>query len=269
MDLGLQGKTAIVAGGSRGIGKAIAKALARDLAETDQMIERARTTGKRLLIKKYQRFSQPHRAARKLIDDGTIGRPYLAMISVIDQHLDRENDPGNWRGVWEKAGGGAVMDFGIHRIDLLQFLFGRVRSVTAMTRRQAAAFPEKAEDTGLLTLEYENGAIASIICCNCDTSLPGMTPRREIYGTEASLRIQEVGGRTKLNIRSGGNSTEVVSVSNWWEDANIAVVTHLVDCLVDGAEPVATLEEARHDLEIVLAAYRSSREGKRIGLDEA
>ena len=204
-----------------------------------------------------------------MIDDGTIGRAYLGMISVIDQHLDRENDPGNWHGVWQMAGGGAVMDFGIHQIDLLQFFFGRAQAVSATTKRSAAEFPEKAEDTGILTIEYGNGAVASIICCNCDTSLPGMTPRKEIYGTEGSLQIHQVDGQTKLNLRADGKSSEVVSISNWWEDANLAVITHLVDCLVDGAEPVATLEEARHDLEIVLAAYRASKEGKRIVLEDA
>ena len=44
------------------------------------------------------------------------------------------------------------------------------------------------------------------------------------------------------------------------------MVTHLADCLLDGSEPVVSLEEARHDLEIVRAAYRSAREGRRVAL---
>lgn len=43
-------------------------------------------------------------------------------------------------------------------------------------------------------------------------------------------------------------------------------MAHPADCLLDGSEPVASLAEARHDLEIVLAGYRSAREGRRVAL---
>ena len=72
---------------------------------------------------------------------------------------------------------------------------------------------------------------------------------------------------TRLTRWMGGVSGEVVAVENWWEAANIAVVTHLVGCLLDGAEPNVSLAEARHGLEVGLAGYRSANEGRRVTIE--
>lgn len=245
------------------------KPMALNLDEVDQMINKAKETGRRLLVKKYQRFSRPHQLAKEMIDGGTLGRAYFGKASVVEQHLDQENDPEAWRGTWEKAGGGVLMDFAIHKIDLMQFFFGRAQAVTATTRRLVAEHPNKAEDIGIVTIEYAAGSIANIVSFNCDDSLPKAWHRQEIYGTEGSLQIHEIDTTLNMNLTVNGRSDEVVSVPNWWEEANITVIRHLIDCLVDGTEPVAPLSEVRHDLEIISAAYRSSNEGKRIVLDDA
>ena len=245
------------------------KPMALNLDEVDRMIGKAKETGRRLLIKKYQRFARPNELAREMINRGTLGRVYFTKTSVIDQQLDQENDPNAWRGTWHKAGGGAVMDFGIHKIDLMQYYFGRAKAVTATTRRMVGEHAEKAEDVGIVTIEHVSGSISVIMCFNCDESLPKAWHRQEIYGTEGSLQIHEFDHTMKMNLVVGGQSDEIVSTPNWWEEGNIAVIRHLVDCLVDCAEPVASLEEARHDLEIVFAAYQSSSEGRRIVLDAA
>ena len=242
------------------------KPIALDLNEADKLITKAETTGKQLLIKKYLRFSKPHQMAKELIDKDAIGRTYLGVASLYAQQLHWENDPENWHGVWEKAGGGVVMDAAIHLVDLMQFLFGRAKAINAITKRLVAENPDKAEDVGALNIEYVNGQIASIVCANCDNSLPRIFFRKEIYGTKGSLLIHDLNGENKLDLRVGGKTDEVVSIKNWWEEANFAAINHLVDCLVDGEKPVASLDEARHDLEIVLAVYQSNKEGKRIAL---
>ena len=243
------------------------KPMALNLEETDRMISKAKETGRQLLVKKYQRFSRPHEIARELINNGDLGRIYLGTASTVEQHLDQENDPNAWRGCWDKAGGGALLDFGIHKIDLMQFFFGRARAVTATTRRLICEIPEKAEDLATVTIEYESGGIATILSFNCDDSLPKSWHRQEVYGTKASLQIHEFDTTLKMTKSAAGESQEIIAMENWWEEANIASIRHLLDCLVDGVEPVAPLSEVRHDLEVAFAAYRSSEEGRRIVLD--
>ena len=252
---------------SAGLDVICEKPIGLDLDEADRMIEAAERSKGRLLIKKYQRCAEHNRAAKDLIDSGEIGDVYLMTAVFIAQQSAIENDPDNWRGNWEKAGGGILIDGGVHMVDLMQFVLGRAAAVSATAKRLVADHPHKADDTSSLTIEYERGAIGSVVCANCDTSLAGLTAEKSFYGTRGSLHVLQDGPIIRLVRWTGGVSEELLAVENWWEKANVAVVTHLVDCLLDGSEPVASLAEARHDLEVVLAGYRSANEGRRVTIE--
>ena len=242
------------------------KPIGLNLEEADRMIEAAERAAGRLLIKQYQRCAKHHTTAKEIIDSGAIGDIYLMTGVFIAQQLSIENDPDNWRGTWDKAGGGIMLDGGVHLVDLMQFILGRATAVSATAKRLVARHLHKADDTSSLTIEYERGAIGSVVCANCDTSFPELIAEKGFYGTRGSLRVLQEGPLTRLVRSANGVSEEVVAVENWWEKANVAVMTHLVDCLLDGSEPVVSLAEARHDLEVVLAGYRAANEGRRVSL---
>ena len=243
------------------------KPMGLDLEEADRMIAAAERSKGRLLIKQYQRCAEHHTTAKEIIDSGELGDVYLVTGLFIAQQSSIENDPDNWRGTWDKAGGGILIDGGVHLVDLMQFMLGRAAAVSATAKRLVADHPHKADDTASLTIEYERGAIGSVVCANCDTSFAELTTDKSFFGTRGSLRVLQDGPLTRLIRSAGGVSEEVLTVENWWEKANVAVMTHLVDCLLDGSEPVVSLEEARHDLEIVLAGYRSANEGRRVAIE--
>lgn len=249
---------------SAGLDVICEKPIGLDLDEADRMIEAAQRSKGRLLIKQYQRCAEHHMRAKEIIDSGELGDVYLTMGLFLAQLSETENDPDNWRGTWDRAGGGILIDGGVHVVDLMQFILGPAVAVSATAKRLVAGLPHKADDTTSLTIEYERGAIGSVVCASCDTSHPGLTPDKAFFGTRGSLRVWQDGPFTRLTRWTGGESEEILAVENWWAVANIAVVTHLVDCLVDGTEPNVSLAEARHDLEIVRAAYRSAREGRRV-----
>ena len=243
------------------------KPIGLNLEEADRMIEAADRSSGRLLIKQYLRCAEHHARAKEIVDSGEIGDVYLTTGLFIAQQSWIENDPDNWRGTWDKAGGGFLIDGGVHLLDLMQFVLGRAVAVTATAKRLVADLPHKAEDTASLTVEYERGAIGSVVCANCDTSLPELTFGTGFYGAGGSVHVLQDGPIARLIRSTDGVSEELLTVENWWEKANVAVMTHLVDCLLDGTEPVVSLEEARHDLEIVLAAYRSSGEARRVSIE--
>ena len=251
---------------SAGLDVICEKPIGLDLEEADRMIGAAERSKGRLLIKQYQRCAEHHAKAKEIIDSGELGDVYLTTGLFLSQLSRAENDPDNWRGTWDRAGGGILIDGGVHVVDLMQFILGRATAVSATAKRLVAGLPHKADDTTSLTIEFERGAIGSVVCASCDTSHPGLTTDKAFFGTEGSLRVWQDGPLTRLTRWTGGVPEEIVAVENWWEKANVAVVTHLVDCLLDGTEPNVSLAEARHDLEIVLTAYRSASEGRRVAI---
>ena len=159
------------------------KPMATTLAEADRMIETARRVRKKLMIGFTHRlFSGPQRC-KELMEQKAIGRPF--MIRVRFAH------GGPYPG-WAKdansfydpkiAGGGALLDMGIHAIDLCLWLMGPVRSLLA----KSATLIKKVEveDNAVLVLVFQTGAFGYIEVGW--TSKPGFTGF-EVYGTKGSL----------------------------------------------------------------------------------
>ena len=161
---------------SQGLHVICEKPIGLDLDEADRMIEAASRSKGRLLIKQYQRCAEHHTRAKEIIDSGELGDVYLMTGLFLAQLSEAENDPGNWRGTWDRAGGGILIDGGVHVVDLMQFILGRAVAVSATAKRLVAGLPHKADDTTSLTIEYERGAIGSVVCASCDTSHPRPDP---------------------------------------------------------------------------------------------
>ena len=88
-----------------------------------------------------------------------------------------------WRGTQSLDGGGALMNQGVHTVDLLLWLFGPVRRVfgrTATLRHQI-----EVEDTAVAVLEFENGALGTLEAAT--SAYPGYPRRLELTGSQGTL----------------------------------------------------------------------------------
>jgi predicted dehydrogenase len=96
-----------------------------------------------------------------------------------------------WRGTWELDGGGALMNQGVHGIDLLQWLMG-VPVTSIFARAGALARNIPVEDTAVAVLQYANGAYGVI---EGTTSLvsPGLETRHEIPGERGTIVLADSG----------------------------------------------------------------------------
>jgi predicted dehydrogenase len=117
------------------------------------------------------RFGSGAQRLKRLIRDGVLGRPLLAVCSTTwfrDQHYFDEP----WRGRWETEGGGPTMGHGIHQMDLLGYLLGDWAEISAVVRRQARRM--ETEDLSMAHVTFASGAVASVI-----NSV--LSPREESY----------------------------------------------------------------------------------------
>jgi predicted dehydrogenase len=65
-----------------------------------------------------------------------------------------------------------------------------------------------------------------------------------------------------LKQMTNGKELIIMKEANWWETANIACINHMIDCILENKEPIATAIDARRTLGTVLAAYKSSKEAR-------
>lgn len=167
----------------------IEKPLDVNLNRADEILAAARAAEAKGLVASV--ISQ-HRfdAASKVVDDavraGRFGQLTSAIASVAWWRGQNYYDSGAWRGTWSDDGGGAVMNQGVHTVDLLLWYLGRPVEINAQTALLAHERVE-VEDTAVATLTFESGALAVVHATTA--AYPGLTVRLQIMGSTGSAVI--------------------------------------------------------------------------------
>lgn len=244
------------------------KPIARTLEEADEMIATAQQAGRRLFVAMSQRNFPAHRRARELLQQGAIGRPFLAVANVYDDDLERMNDPDHWKGDLQRAGGGALIDIGYHAVYRMQAFFGPATAVTAMCRRLIAQPANKGDDTAVMALDLPGGVLGSIVLTFAATG-HSYDAEQRIVGTEGALVIRD-NPADEVPLMIVQDDTFIpVRVHNPLDVGGYALqatLDHFIGCIVEGREPELTVEQARAALATVLAGYESERTGQRVAL---
>ncbi|PYZ97568.1 oxidoreductase [Alteribacter lacisalsi] len=104
------------------------KPMALSLKEADTLNQTAEADGLQLLVCHQLRYRPLFRKIKQLMDDGTLGKPYLGVASIRINRGEHYYSSASWRGTWE-LDGGMLINQGIHLVDLLQWYLGEVSSV--------------------------------------------------------------------------------------------------------------------------------------------
>jgi len=124
--------------------------------EEIRAVRKAKVQNKRQVIVGFSnRFTRGNRKIRKMLAEGTIGEPYMVRIRFAHTGPMAGWAKSDWFYDPKRAGGGALLDMGIHAIDLALWLIGPVRRVTAMTR--SLRYGIRVDDNAVLALEVAGG----------------------------------------------------------------------------------------------------------------
>lgn len=166
------------------------KPMALNYADAASMTETAASTGRTLGIAYYRRMYPKVRRAKELIQSGSIGRVVLAEATSHDWFNPSETGR-SWLGDPERAGGGPLFDIACHRIDLMNYLFGKPARATG--HRSTLVQPIAVEDNATVVIEYESG-VRGIV----DVRWHSRVPRDEfrVRGTDGELDLSPLNGNS-------------------------------------------------------------------------
>jgi UDP-N-acetyl-2-amino-2-deoxyglucuronate dehydrogenase len=162
------------------------KPMALTVQDCGEMINAAEKANKRLFIVKQNRFNPPVAAVKKIIEEGKLGKIYSAQLNC---YWNRNNEyyQNSWKGTKELDGGTLFTQFS-HFIDLLFWMIGDVKEVTALTGNYHHKGIIEFEDTGVVNLKFHNGAIGSINYSvnSFDKNMEGSLT---IFGEKGTIKI--------------------------------------------------------------------------------
>lgn len=255
----------------------VEKPLETTVARIDEMIEAHASAGTTLAGIFNTRYTDGAKLLRKARMDGRFGA--LTYLSATcpwwrDQTYYSESD---WKGTWALDGGGALMNQGIHSIDLLQWLADEpVVGVSGQIATLAHDGVE-VEDTGVAHLRFESGALATLACT---TSVwPGHFRTITVAGTDGTAVLadgqllewafraeqpDDAEVRARLLSLPGSGVGAANPSAGVDADGHTAVVTDFVKAIAAGTRPDVDGREARKAVALIEALYASAREGGRL-----
>lgn len=207
----------------------------------------------------YQRRRESHfRWIRRAIDEGMFGRLVQAEGNIS---RDRAGmfELGHWRYQAEAMPGGVMLQIGIHYTDVLAYLLGPIRAVSARTAQ--LVLPGENPDVANLVLEHENGALSSVTASYASVSEYYMM---NVYGKEATAYYTLFDGLRIL--RRGEEAPRAVPCEK--NDTLVEELEEFAESVRGNARPEVGGEMAVASLAVIRAGVRSAREGHRVEVAE-
>lgn len=137
------------------------KPMAITVKDCELMITEAEKAKKYLFIVKQNRFNPPIAALKKIIDEGRLGKIVSVQLNCFWNRNDKYYENSDWKGKKELDGGTLFTQFS-HFIDLLYWMVGDVKNLHAITNNFLHKHNVEFDDSGVIALEFENGAIGTI-----------------------------------------------------------------------------------------------------------
>jgi UDP-N-acetyl-2-amino-2-deoxyglucuronate dehydrogenase len=266
---GLHAHQGIVAARS-GIHVLVEKPIDVEVARADELIAACREAGVKLGVFFQDRFAPDLVLLKQAVDAGAIGRPLLASARVKWWRPPEYYSESRWRGTLALDGGGALINQGIHTVDLLLWLLGGVRRVWARTAN--LVHPIESEDTVVATLEFESGAVATLEATTA--AFPGYPRQVELTGSEGTVVVRQ-DSILRADLRApwpglaGGVASDNASASSPVVSdvrGHRAAIEDFLRALREGGEARCDGPEGRRSLVVADALYRSARSGAPVTL---
>jgi predicted dehydrogenase len=243
----------------------VEKPLAITRHGADQVLKAAASSTTTVGVVSQRRFQPAARFIRSAIDDGLLGNLTSAVVESPLWRSQEYYESGDWRGTLALDGGGALMNQGIHALDLMIWLMGRPVLVSAHSGCVAHTDIE-VEDVVGATITFASGAIGTFLATTAAN--PGLPIRLALTGDQGVVVMDD---DTITRFASTVADRPVPTVD---EDAGSVDTAHraqyadFLQAIDDHREPFVTLADGRLSLQVVLAIYESARTGRPVELGE-
>jgi predicted dehydrogenase len=255
----------------------VEKPMAASLEECDAMIAACEKSGKVFSVIAQNRFRDPISGLKKVLDSRLIGKVVHAQVESLWWRGHSYYDLW-WRGTWEKEGGGCTLNHAVHHIDMLCWMLGLPKKVSAVISN-ASHDNAEVEDISAAILQYEGGLCAK-------GALAQITSSVIHHGEEQQLVFQGEKARVSAPWRVAANIAQVngfpapeqnTALIKQLEDyyASLPKLAHtlhegqiddVLSAIETGSKPMIGGEDGRRTIELIAAIYKAGTEQRTVEL---
>ena len=254
----------------------IEKPLDVDLVRARRLVEaaeRGKANGQVVSIISQHRFDPSSSIVHAAIEEGSFGRVTSAVATVPWWRSQEYYDSGTWRGTWALDGGGALMNQGVHTVDLLLWMLGRPVSISAEYGLLAHEGIE-VEDTVVATVTFESGALAVLHATTA--GYPGINVRLQVHGS-AGTAVIDAERLEYIHLKGGSEGNQAGEYPGEYQPiegltgfttGHVRQYEDMLEAIDTGREPLLTVDAAVLALATVRGVYVSATTGEKVLIDD-
>lgn len=246
------------------------KPMAIKLEDAQAMVKAAKDNGVTLGVIFQNRYNPGSVLIKKTIESGDLGKVLSGKLSVTWMRTDEYYSKSDWKGTWDKEGGGVIIDQAIHTLDLMNwFVNSDVVSVDANIGNRAHEIIE-VEDVAEGVIKYKSGVVVGFFTNNyytydapveveihCENGIIKMQAEKaEIRFTDGRVLIADKNPNEMFTYGAGGKG--------YWGVSHIKQIANYYDALEKGIAPDITGDVALKTQEVVCAIYESGKTNKKV-----
>lgn len=247
----------------RGFPVLVEKPVDITLEAAARLAEAARLHDRVVGVVSQRRFLPTAQGLRAAIDAGRLGKLTGGTVESPFFRAQSYYDSGDWRGTREYDGGGALMNQGVHALDLLLWFLGDPASVSAASACVAHERIE-VEDVVGAAIAFRSGAVGTAFASTA--AFPESGVRLSVFGTEGSATIAD--GRLTMRFADDEVVIDDTAPDGWstidW--AHRAQYVDLLAAIAENRAPAIGIEDGRRALASVLGIYESAETGRAVSL---
>lgn len=249
----------------------IEKPIAMSANDATELVRTAKERGVTLSVISQRRFEAQNQAVKRVLEDGALGKLLQVEVSIPFYRTQAYYDSADWRGTIAEDGG-ALMNQGIHSLDLLLWFAGEVRSVFGQVATQTHEM--EAEDLGLAIVQFQSGAFGTIMAST--STQPGFAATINLYGELGAIKLEgnsivhwTVPGRNKPawnHSETYGGVTDPRSIAS---DFHQSQLIDVISSIETGGSPLVTGEDGLRAVQLVEAIYESAAKGVQLRMPKS
>ncbi len=250
----------------------IEKPISLSMSDALEIIELSEKYNVKVSACHQNRFNVAIQKTRKAVEEKRLGNISHGAVTVRWSRNHSYYAQADWRGTW-KSDGGTLMNQCIHGFDLLRWMMGdEIDEVYGVTRRAFHPYIE-GEDLGMAVIKFKNGTIATAEGTTNIYTNSLDTETLCLYGDKGAI---EIGGTAanKVTVWSFSEECEEDSdnrntsenAANVYGNGHTSLYADVIDAIINNRAPYVDAQAGARALELILAIYKSMKEGKPVSL---
>lgn len=239
-------------------------------SKIDLIFDQLKKTSLKLGVVFQNRLNPAYKEFKSAIQSGKLGT-ILLVNTQINWYRDANYYQSNaWRGTLKLDGGAALINQGIHTLDLLLDLMGDVDQVGA--KIDTKVHDIEGEDLVVAHLTFKKGSLGTLSAGTC--LYPGHPESIAVYGTKGSMvfeggsiqscSLPDWKSNAKTNSNQGSKTAKVNSI-----ELHQAVLNDFIHAVLEDRQPLVNIDTARKSVELIQTIYQASNTNQIIKLEQS